>query len=356
MTRWWFPLACGLAQSVSFSVGPSPDPPGWASAVSAVVGVGAGLFLVVRDRWPLVVVVVTTAGQVTQVLVAAPVFPVVTTVAVFTVARSVLLSSPSPVGPAVVLAGSVLAVAGSVAVAGHPDLAAFYAVLLLLGVLAGLTLAVRAGRAAALRRELVHAERLRIARDLHDTVGHGIGAITVQAGAGRLAVAAGSPDDATRALAAIEDAGRAVLRDVRWMVGLLREDQDRFGLTDIGGLVDTAQRAGLAVTMQSSGDLTTVPAAMGEAAYRIVQEAITNVLRHSAAGAAQILLTVDDGRADLRVHDPGPPAADTTGGGHGLPGIRERAAALGGRVAAGPDSDLGGWTVRVSLPRGGRAR
>ena len=108
--------------------------------------------------------------------------------------------------------------------------------------------------------------------------------------------------------------------------------------------------------MQSSGDLTTVPAAMGEAAYRIVQEAITNVLRHSAAGAAQILLTVGDGRVELRVHDPGPPASDTTGGGHGLPGIRERAAAVGGRVAAGPDPDLGGWTVRVSLPGGGRER
>jgi signal transduction histidine kinase len=354
MTRWWFPLACGLAQVVSFSVGPSTEPPGWATAASAVVGLAAGLALVARDRAPLVVLFVATVGQVVQVWVAQPVFPVVTTVAAFTVARSVLPTTTSPVGPIAALTGSVLAVAGTVALAGHPDIAAFYAVLLLLGILTGLTLAVRASRAAARRRELVHAERLRIARDLHDTVGHGIGAITVQAGAGRLAIAAGSPDDATRALTAIEDAGRAILRDVRWMVGLLREERDHVGLAGIGGLVDTARRAGLAVTRRSCGDLTAVSAAVGEAAFRIVQEAITNVLRHSAAGAAQVLLTVDGGGVELRVHDPGPARADTTGVGYGLPGMRERAATVGGRVVAGPDPDVGGWTVRVWLPVEGR--
>jgi signal transduction histidine kinase len=219
-------------------------------------------------------------------------------------------------------------------------------VLLLVGILTGLTLAVRAGRAAAARREVVHAERLRIARDLHDTVGHGLGAITVQAGAGRLAIAAGAPEEATRALQAIEEAGRAVLRDVRWMVGMLREDQDHPGVMAIGGLVDTARRAGLDVTMDADDVLPSVTADVGVAAYRIVQEAITNVLRHSTAGAARIRLTVSGGS---------PPATPFTGPGNGQRGMQERAAAVGGRMVIGPDVAAGGWSVQAWLPTKGSA-
>ena len=271
MTRWWLPLVCGLLQLVSVSVGSSTEPPGWAASVSGLLGLVAGLALVARRRYPMVVLLVAVAGQVTQVMIAQPVFPVVTTVAVFTVARSVLLTARSPVGPAAALSGAVVAVAGSVALAGQAALAAPYALLLLVGILTGLTVAVRAGRAAAARREAMHAERLRIARDLHDTVGHGLGAITVQAGAGRLAVAAGAPEEATRALQAIEEASRAVLRDVRWMVGMLRDDQDRPGVQAIGGLVDTARRAGLDVTLDADELPPSVTADTGEAAYRIVQ-------------------------------------------------------------------------------------
>ena len=356
MTRWWLPLVCGLLQLVSVSVGSSTEPPGWAASVSGLLGLVAGLALVARRRYPMVVLLIAVAGQVAQVLIAQPVFPVVTTVAVFTVARSVLLTARSPVGPAAALSGAVVAVAGSVALAGQAALAAPYALLLLVGILTGLTVAVRAGRAAAARREAMHAERLRIARDLHDTVGHGLGAITVQAGAGRLAVAAGAPEEATRALQAIEEAGRAVLRDVRWMVGMLRDDQDRPGVTAIGGLVDTARRAGLDVTLDADEVLPSVTPEAAEAAYRIVQEAITNVLRHSTAGAALVRLTVSGGALEVRVHDAGPPAAACAAPGHGQRGMRERAAAVGGRVVIGPDPVAGGWSVQAWLPIQGRAR
>jgi signal transduction histidine kinase len=357
MTRWWLPLVCGLLQLVSVSVGSSTEPPGWAASVSGLLGLVAGLALVARRRYPMVVLLVAVAGQVTQVMIAQPVFPVVTTVAVFTVARSVLLTARSPVGPAAALSGAVVAVAGSVALAGQAALAAPYALLLLVGILTGLTVAVRAGRAAAARREAMHAERLRIARDLHDTVGHGLGAITVQAGAGRLAVSAGAPEEATRALQAIEEAGRAVLRDVRWMVGMLRDDQDRPGVTAIGGLVDTARRAGLDVTLDADEVLPSVTPEAAEAAYRIVQEAITNVLRHSTARAARVRLTVNGDALQVLVHDAGPPTtAECAAPGHGQRGMRERAAAVGGRMVIGPDQVAGGWSVQAWLPIQGRAR
>ena len=356
MTRWWLPLVCGLLQLVSVSVGSSTEPPGWASGVSGLLGLVAGLALVARRRYPLVVLLIAVVGQVAQVLIALPVFPVVTTVAVFTVARSVLLTARSPVGPALALTGAVVAVSGSVALAGHSGLAAPYALLLLVGILTGLTLAVRASRAAAARREVVHAERLRIARDLHDTVGHGVGAITVQAGAGRLAVAAGASEEATRALQAIEEASRAVLRDVRWMVGMLRDDQDRPGVQSIGALVDTARRAGLVVTLNADDLLPPVHPDVGEAAHRIVQEAITNVVRHSTSGSARVRLTVNGGALEVRVHDAGPPTGVFAAPGHGQRGMLERAAAVGGRMVIGPDPVAGGWSVQAWLPIEGRAR
>jgi signal transduction histidine kinase len=201
---------------------------------------------------------------------------------------------------------------------------------------------------------MLSAERLRIARDLHDTVGHGMGAITVQAGAGRMAVAAGAAEDATRALQAIEDTGRAVLRDVRWMVGLLREEQERPRLADVPGLVAAARRSGLRVTLEEHGQLERASDGVGEVAYRIVQEAITNVLRHSGATAVRVRVAVGTD-VEVEVHDEGAAAAAAGGDGNGLRGMRERAAAMGGQVKAGPDPG-GGWSVRATLPVAGRVR
>jgi len=119
-------------------------------------------------------------------------------------------------------------------------------------------------------------ERLRIARDLHDVVGHGMGAITVQAGTGRMALAAGADDEVRRALLSIEQAGRGVLREVRWLVGVLRDRPDEVNLGDLPALADAARSAGFDVRMTVDGDLGSVPQPTGEAAYRIVQEALTN--------------------------------------------------------------------------------
>ena len=140
------------------------------------------------------------------------------------------------------------------------------------------------------------------------------------------------------------------------MVGMLRDDQDRPGVLAIGGLVDTARRAGLDVTLDADAVLPSVTPDAAEAAYRIVQEAITNVLRHSTAGAALVRLTVNGDALQVRVHDAGPPAAACAAPGHGQRGMRERAAAVGGRMVSGPDPVAGGWSVQAWLPIQGRAR
>jgi signal transduction histidine kinase len=351
VTRLWLPVACAVLQLVSVSTGSVGEPTAWGSAVGFAAAIAAGLSLLARHRRPLLVLGIAVAGQVVQVLVMGPVFPVVTTVAVFGVARG-LLTARSPVRSAAAIGGAVLAVVLSVGLSGHLELAAPYVLMLVAGLLAGLAIEVRGARVATRRREMLSAERLRIARDLHDTVGHGMGAITVQAGAGRMAVAAGATEDATRALQAIEDTGRAVLRDVRWMVGLLREEQERPRLADVLGLVAAARRSGLQVTFEEDGQLERASDGVGEVAYRIVQEAITNVLRHSGASAVRIRVAVGT-EVEVEVHDEGAAAAVADGDGNGLRGMRERAAAMGGQVKAGPDPG-GGWSVRATLPVAGR--
>jgi signal transduction histidine kinase len=241
-----------------------------------------------------------------------------------------------------------------VALAGHPDLAAPYAVLVLVTVLAGLLLAARAAGADAARRELVAAERLRIARDLHDVVGHGVAAITVQAGAGRMAIGSGQPADAARALAAIEEAGRGLLRDVRWLVGLLREEQEHPTLFDLRALVESARRAGLVVTLDTAGPVAVVTPAVSEAGYRIVQESLTNTLRHSSAARVRVVVAVADGVVRLRVDDDGTASPDARPG-NGLRGVAERAGAAGGSARWGPSPRGSGWSVTAELPVSGRS-
>jgi signal transduction histidine kinase len=216
---------------------------------------------------------------------------------------------------------------------------------------AGLLVALRAGRERQRRNQLVMTERLRIARDLHDVVGHGMGAITVQAGAARMAVAAGAVDDATRSLRDIEAAGRGVLQEVRWLVSLLREEEHP-ALLHVPDLVGSARRSGLDVDFDVDGDLSRVPSGVGEAAYRIVQEALTNVLRHSRSKETLVLISVADALA-LDILDRGEavePASDVQEG-NGLRGMRERAAAAGGMLTAGRGAD-GRWAVHAELPLG----
>jgi signal transduction histidine kinase len=144
-----------------------------------------------------------------------------------------------------------------------------------------------------------------------------------------------------------------VLREVRWLVGLLREDNGRRELADIPDLVSAARRSGIDVDLEIVGDLAGDGSSTGEAAYRIVQEALTNVLRHAGGSAAWVSIRVGRHVAIVVHNRLAAPASDPAEG-NGLRGLRERAAAVGGHVQLGPDAD--GWTVRAELPAAGRAR
>jgi signal transduction histidine kinase len=145
----------------------------------------------------------------------------------------------------------------------------------------------------------------------------------------------------------IEQAGRGVLREVRWLVGVLRDRPDEVNLADLTALAEAARSAGFDVALTVDGDLGSVPQPIGEAAYRIVQEALTNVFRHSGCQSVQVHVDISDA-ATVRVLDEG--TAGSAAEGHGIRGMRERAAAVGGDLCVGPRADGPGWEVRATLP------
>ncbi|MDX3129815.1 histidine kinase [Streptomyces europaeiscabiei] len=192
-------------------------------------------------------------------------------------------------------------------------------------------------------------ERGRIARELHDSIGHALTVAVVQAGAAR---AAGDPAFTDRALAAIEDTGRAALEDLERVLGVLREAdrpvRGRPTLTEADRLLESARNSGAKVDAELSGPLETVPGPVSREGYRILQESLTNVLRHAGDVPVRVRITVADGGLDLEVRNPLTAEIPGPGRGSGLRGIRERAALLGGRASTGPDR--GDWQVRVELP------
>ncbi|MER5370325.1 histidine kinase [Streptomyces sp. NPDC002722] len=199
-------------------------------------------------------------------------------------------------------------------------------------------------------------ERNRIARELHDSIGHALTVAVVQAGAAR---AAQDPDFTERALAAIEETGRDALDDLERVLRVLRESGTPVGqrptLVEADRLLDSARGSGAEIDADVSGPLEQVPGAVSREGYRILQESLTNVLRHSGTVPVRVRIAVTGGRLELEVTNPlNDPAADPAavpGSGSGLRGIRERAALLGGRAETGPHE--GKWRVRARLPLNG---
>ncbi|MFI6466402.1 sensor histidine kinase [Streptomyces sp. NPDC050528] len=192
-------------------------------------------------------------------------------------------------------------------------------------------------------------ERTRIARELHDSIGHALTVAVVQAGAAR---AAGDPEFTERALGAIEETGRAALEDLERVLGVLREAErpvsSRPTLVDADRLLESARASGAKVDAEVTGPLETVPGPVSREGYRILQEALTNVLRHAGSVPVRVRIGVTDGTLDLEVRNPLTAAISGPGRGSGLRGIRERAALLGGRAYTGPDE--GDWQVHAELP------
>jgi signal transduction histidine kinase len=231
----------------------------------------------------------------------------------------------------------------------------------------------RSQRAAALQRSReeefrrrASEERMRMARDLHDVVAHNISVINVQANTA-LHLMDRQPERARSALATINDVSRQALVELRSVLGVLREAGESAprspspGLARLGDLVDGATAAGLAVHIEEAERPVPLPADVDLAAYRIIQEALTNCVRHSGATKATVLVGYGDGALIIEVGDDGiprpggRPVPRASGPGNGIAGMTERAKALGGTLQAGPRPE-GGFGVRAWLPIHGNQR
>ncbi len=204
----------------------------------------------------------------------------------------------------------------------------------------------------------VQAERTRIARELHDVVAHRVSLMTVQAGAART-VALDDPQAALQAMEAVEHAGRQALDELRHLLGVLRPTGDdgslapQPGLADVPRLVDQFRDAGLDVSLRMADLPRGLPTRVDLSAYRIVQESLTNVLKHAGLKArTEVRVSAADGAVDIEISDRGHAAAGLPGSGYGIMGMRERALLLGGSLTAGPHTD-GGFRVAAHLPVGG---
>lgn len=371
---WAVAAVCFIAFTVPVLAGAGSA---HALGATAAFGVMAAAPLIVRRRWPVTVVLVLTAVYVAAALADVAFTPFISNagpnlaVAVFTTAdRSRRRWSAT----AACVAGAATWASLLVAVRLHPGHGqdAVQLVAVVAAWLAGdTTRAIREyrrqlrlleRRRAAEEFRLVRAEeRVRLSREVHDVVSHSLSAIAVQAGVARL-VLAQQPAEAAAALAAIETASRSALDELRNLLRQLRdpvaaEEAATPALADLPALVDKLRRAGLDVTWHSTGQPRSYRAAVEFSAYRITQEALTNVTKHASGararveigyGADALTVTVSD---DGGQHPRSPAARGAPGGGMGIPGMRERAELLGGTLHAAPEGG-GGFTVTAWLPVG----
>ncbi|WP_103886595.1 sensor histidine kinase [Actinacidiphila yanglinensis] len=379
-----------------FVIAPAFGPHGWTSADIAptLLAVASCLPLVVRSRWPLAVLLATLALDVLRIIVTphAGTAPAAAVVALYTLATLRRRSLAWPVG----IASAALITAVYAVVHGQSGTSGVVLGLFDLPILAtalGDTVRnrraylaeveARAERAERTREQesqrAVAEERLRIARELHDVTAHHLTLVNAQAGVAHHLMRT-DPDAAYQALGQIKETSRAALDELRATVGLLRRPDDDPaqlhplpGLADLDELFGTFRASGFQVDVRRRG--TAVPVATGVqlAAYRIVQEALTNARRHASGAHVRVLLEYGAGSLHITVAndaphgvhprtaasrlsagqpagahpETGPGAGRHTG--HGLIGMRERATALGGTVSAGPDH-AGGYRVRAELP------
>jgi len=202
--------------------------------------------------------------------------------------------------------------------------------------------------------EAVAEERTRIARELHDVVAHAISVMVLQARGGRRMLDENAAET-REALDAIEHAGEQALAEMRRLLGMLRENDEQLALAPqpslrrLPDLADQLSRAGLPVDLQVEGDPVELPPGVDVSAYRIVQEALTNTLKHAGPAHARVVVRYRDDGLELEIADDGEGTGQNGGSGHGLAGIRERVGIYGGRLESGPQRE-GGFLVRARLP------
>ncbi|WP_067178983.1 sensor histidine kinase [Microtetraspora niveoalba] len=351
---WLVAVVVGLFAVAEELSGRSSLPGGRPSIWWVLAGVAAAALVLHRRRAPFTVMCVYTAGNVAA-------FALVREMAAawqFYTQLVLLFTLLAEVRPASWKAAAGLAATGafiaSMVTASPTTTWGDVAVALVMAALAGgAGIAVRRHRTLALqaqeRGELlaqaaVAEERARIARELHDIVAHSVSVMTMQAGGVRLMLREGQERE-REVLTTIEETGREAVEELRLMLGLLRgpgadDLAPQAGLDRVGDLVDQSRAAGLDVTVEVVGDPVPLPPGLGLSAYRILQEALTNTLKHAGPTRAAVTIAYAPGELRLEVTDEGPrdgrPAAAAGGGGHGLIGMRERVALFRGRLTAGP--------------------
>lgn len=338
----------------------------------------AALAVAFRRRWPLAVLAWTLATAVLAIAVASPTgaisLPVV--IAIYTLAR---LGERRRALMLAVLSGVALGLArGELQYRGWSDArTAVEPALVLAALFLGWAVSSRSAYVAEIEaraalaertreeeaRRRVDAERLRIARELHDVLAHGIATINVQAGVAAH-VLHERPEHAEQALRTIKATSKEALRELRGILGILRQVDEAEprapapGLGQLDALLASTIEAGLPTRVIVSGQRRPLPATVDLAAYRIVQESLTNVLRHAGRTCAVVAISYSDAEVTITVEDDGHSHAngslarnghDPSTAGHGIPGMCERAHALGGQLRAGPRVD-GGFRVRAHLP------
>jgi signal transduction histidine kinase len=371
-------LALTITLQLQFAIGNHPGP----MVVNAIGGLLLTLPLAWRRRAPLAMICVFVAAGVANEALDGGLFS-------FPESDSASGSSPPPFASLLTGAiafyslgahaddraaviGVIVGVAGlwtTVIVSAQIDVASFLfsgGLIAATPWFAGRTARARSLRLAAAEREqeqrtrlALSDERARIARELHDVVAHSVGVIVVQAEGARR-VFERDPDRAREALDSIEQTARTALADMRHSLGVLRREggeatrEPQPGIDDLGDLVERAREGGLTVEVAVEGELRPLPQGVDLSAYRIVQEALTNTIKHAGQVRTRISVRYGERALQLEVSDDGPgPSANGAErrSGHGLVGMRERVASLGGELHTGPGPE-GGFVVRASLPFG----
>lgn len=335
-------------------------------ATGITLSVVACLPLLVRRRYALPVLAWTTGVLIVQVAAIGLLTPLPVGIALFTVADQLERRDSYLVGLAALIAitPALWANAGWTHVFKIVGPLLGFAVAWLIGDSLGTRrryVATLEERAERLEREreaeaarAVAEEQARIARELHDVIAHTLSVIVVQAAAAR-DVFATRPERAREALVAIERSGRGALEELRRLVGSVRGEKVTFTppprLADLDHLLDELEESGLPVRVTIEGRPAALPEAVDLSAYRIVQEALTNTLKHAQATQAEVALRWQGDALELEIRDDGVGSTSSNGTGHGIVGMRERLALLGGTLAAGPATG-GGFRVLARFPLG----
>jgi signal transduction histidine kinase len=351
----WALLLAALATSVGAAAHHSQK------AIGIPLSLVACLPLLVRRRHPLAVLAVTTGVSIVQAAAIGLFAPLPTAIALYTVADQLERRDALLAGAVTLIATTpALWVTGGWRHAIGPLLG--FAVAWLIGDSLGTRrryVAALEERAERLEREreaeaarAVAEEQARIARELHDVIAHTLSVIVVQAAAAR-DIFTTRPQRSAEALEAIERSARDALEELRQLVGSVRGEDASFAppprLTDLDRLLDQLRESGLPVSVTTEGQAAALPAAIDLSAYRVIQEALTNTLKHAQATHAEVALRWQEVALEVEIRDDGIGSANTNGTGHGIVGMQERLALLGGTLTAQPTRE-GGFIVLARFP------